>query len=94
MSNLKDEYIDILVSHYPPYGILDEVRVLSKEIHIGIVELNNLISRVKLFTVFTHVVVNGVKSLNNTLSIGFVGGMGKSLTISIHNRDFSIGFNV
>ena len=89
----EDSKIDILVSHYPPYGCLDTVRVGQRDVNIGIMELNDVLSKVSLLVLFTHVeVLGGVYLKGNIIMLGLNGGIGRYIEVT-DKEGLNIGFN-
>ena len=60
--NLIPEDVDIIVTHGPPYGILDTVEERKDNIHLGCDELVKAINRIKpVYHIFGHIHSSGGK---------------------------------
>jgi len=70
-SDLIPEDIDILISHSPPFGILDEIEKQDGSmLHVGSTSLRDAIFRIKpKLVIFSHIHENGGKMIDLTTTI-------------------------
>ncbi len=86
--------VNILVTHFPPYSCLNEVKIKDKVVSIGLRNISKLINTyVKDIILFTHTTVNGACFMNNRIYIGLKGGLGEFVSLTLSDgKLYSFGF--